>query len=320
MPNRTAVQSHQAVAAAVAVVDPVRHVGIRTRGFVYIMKTFTGKLALITGGSSGIGLDVAKKLAASGCHVGILARDSVKLEAAAAEIRNARSSSDLKVTMLQVDVSNYEKVTSMIAAWIKTEGVPDLVVNSAGFGHPGLFEDLDMDLFRKMNETNYYGTVHVTKAVLPAMLERGSGHIVYISSVAGFLGMYAYTAYAPTKFAVRGFVDSLRCEVKDRGITLSIVYPPDTETPGLESEKPLQPPLLVALNETAPAIKATVVADSIIQGIQRNRYIITPGSDATLMYQAVGLLGGGLMYNVVDMIIADAVRKLARNKAKYTRQ
>lgn len=284
------------------------------------MKTFTDKLALVTGGSSGIGLEVSKKLAALGCNVGILSRDSARLAKAAEEINRARSSSGIKITTVQCDVSQSESTNQAISAWTQSEGVPDLVVNSVGTGRPGLFEDLDLSIFRQMIDTNYFGDVCVTKTVLPGMLSRGSGHIVFISSVVGFMGMYGYTSYAPTKFAVRGFADSLRCEVKDRGIHLSVVFPPDTETPGLEYEKPFQPPILVAMNETTPSMKADVVAEEILKGIKRNRYIITPGSDSTLYFQLAGLLGGGLVYKVIDLFLDDARRKVARNKAKYTRQ
>lgn len=299
-----------AVAAAAVLVPPAD---------TKTMKTFTGKLALVTGGSSGIGLEISKKLAALGCSVGILSRDAARLEKSAAEIRGVAASSTVKVTTIQCDVSQHELVSPAISKWINTEGVPDLVINSVGIGRPGLFEDLDLALFRQMVDTNYMGDVCVTKAVLPGMLSRGSGHIVFISSVAGFMGMYGYTSYAPTKFAVRGFADSLRMEVADRGIQLSVVFPPDTETPGLEYEKPFQPPVLIAMNENAPALKANVVAEDILKGIQRNRYIITPGNDSSMYFQLVGLLGGGLVYKVLDLFLDDAKRKVARNKAKYTR-
>lgn len=283
------------------------------------MKNINGKLALITGGSSGIGLSLAQKLVAQGCHVGILSRDPKKLESAAEKIRLAASSSSVRVTTIDADVSDFQNLNHTIQNWIAQEGVPDLMVNSVGFGRPGLFTNTSVEVFHQMMDTNYFGSVHTTKIILPLMLQRHSGHIVYISSVAGFLGMYAYTSYAPTKFAVKGFVDTLRTEIRGSGVQLSLVFPPDTETPGLEAEKPFQPPLLVAMNESAPPISADVCANHILKGIAGNRYIITPGSDATLIFKLVGLLGGGLMYPVVDMMLDDAARKVARNQAKYTR-
>ena len=283
------------------------------------MKNFTGKLALITGGSSGIGLALAMKLAAAGCHVGILSRDTQKLAGALAKIRQAASSPAVKVTTIQADVSNFGSLNQSISSWISTEGVPDLMVNSVGFGQPGLFEDTPLAMYHQMMDTNYFGSVHTTKIILPLMLKRRSGHIVYVSSVVGFLGMYGYSSYAPTKFAVKGFVDTLRTEIRGSGVQLTLVFPPDTETPGLEAEKPFQPPVLVAMNESVPPISADACANHIFKGIEKNRYIITPGFDSTFIFKLAGLLGGGLVYLFMDMLLDDAARKVARNKAKYTR-
>ena len=119
---------------------------------------------------------------------------------------------------------------------METSGVPDLVINSAGIARPGEFEGVTLDDFDQMMAINFMGTVNVTHAILPAMLQRKSGHIVNISSLVGFLGMYGYTAYASSKFAIRGFTDSLRAEVKTKGIDLSIVFPTDTDTPQLAEE------------------------------------------------------------------------------------
>jgi 3-dehydrosphinganine reductase len=283
------------------------------------MNNLTGKIALITGGSSGIGLALSQKLAANGCSVGILSRDLQKLSAAADKIRTSASSPSVRVSTIQADVSNYDDLRKSVQAWIAQEGTPNLLVNSVGFGRPGLFEKTGVEVFHYMMDTNYFGSIHMTKILLPEMLKRKSGHIVYISSVVGFLGMYGYSAYAPTKFAVKGFVDTLRTEIRGSGVQLTLVFPPDTDTPGLEAEKPYQPPMLVAMNESSSTISAEACAGHILKGIQKNRYIVTPGPDSTMMFKLVGLLGGGLMYPVLDFMLDDAARKVARNQAKYTR-
>ena len=90
-------------------------------------------------------------------------------------------------------------------------------------------------------DLNYFGTVNMVKALLPAMLERGSGHIVNISSVAAFLGVFGYSAYGASKYAVRGFSDVLRAEVKPLGVRVSVVFPPDMDTPGLANENKTKP-------------------------------------------------------------------------------
>jgi 3-dehydrosphinganine reductase len=284
------------------------------------MKNVIGKLALITGGSSGIGLELAKKLVSQQCNVGILSRDAVRLKKASDEIRQQAPAENVLVSTVQADVSDFNNVQQAIDTWVAEHGVPDLLINSAGVSRPGLFQDIDLEKFRWMMDINYFGPIHTTRLLLPKMIRRGSGHIVYFSSVAGFMGMIGYSAYAPTKFAIKGFVDSLRTEISDSGVKLSIVFPPDTETPSLAAERPYQPPVLIAMNENAPPMSAEAVASIIFKGITRDHYIITPGPDASLYFKLVGLLGGGLVYPVLDMFLADARKKVARNQARYTRQ
>ncbi len=283
------------------------------------MKDFTGKSVLITGGSSGIGLALAHKLARRQAHICMLARDPVKLQSAVREIQDQSSKNTQRILGLQSDVSNRVEVQSTLLHWMESSSVPDLVINCAGIARPGEFEEFSLDHFDQMMAINFMGTVNVTHAILPAMLQRKSGHIVNISSLVGFLGMYGYTAYASSKFAIRGFTDSLRAEVKTQGIDLSIVFPTDTDTPQLAEENKYKPPILFALDEAAPPMSADAVADSILKGIQRRRYIITPGLSSWLFFNLSNLLGA-LTYPVVDWMVADARKKVERNQARYTHQ
>ena len=151
---------------------------------------FSKKLTLITGGSSGIGLATAYQIAASGADVWILARDPEKLKAAEAKIKAARKSSEQKTGILVADVSNEAQVTSVINEWMNQVGVPDIVINSAGIVEPGYFENQTTAIFRRMLDVDLFGVLHVTRAVSPGMIKRQSGHIVNISSAAGFVGWY----------------------------------------------------------------------------------------------------------------------------------
>jgi 3-dehydrosphinganine reductase len=283
------------------------------------MPKLNGKSVFIAGGSSGIGLALAKIFSLKQCRITLLARDDIKLQAAKNTLESLPHFNS-SICTIHADISDYASLEAAITPWLKHEGVPDIAVNSAGISQPGRFQDLPLDKFHWMMNTNYYGAVHVTQLLLPEMLKRNAGHLVYISSVAGFLGMYGYTAYAPTKFAVKGFVDSLRTELYKSGVNLSIVFPPDTETPSLAYEKLYQPPILVAINETSPPVSADLVARNIYSGIEKGRYIITPSFDAALLFKLVGLLGGGLVYRVVNIFLEDAIKKVTKNPAKYRRQ
>jgi 3-dehydrosphinganine reductase len=272
------------------------------------MNFFHNKLALITGGSSGIGLALAVKLAALGSHVFILARRPEMLDKAIEAIQSSRVSPNQRFGCITADVSDPASVTPLLTQFSTNFGVPDILINSAGVAHPGLFEDLSLDIFEWMMKVNYFGTVNVTKAFIPGMIARGSGYIVNLSSMAGFLGVYGYTAYGASKFAVRGFSDALRAEMKPHGIGVSIVYPPDTQTPQLEYETQYKPVVTKELAGSAKALSPEAVADSILTGIIRRRYTITPGLESTLFYRFSSLIGD-LVYPIMDFLIAQSLRK-----------
>ena len=200
-----------------------------------------GKVALVTGGSSGIGKAIACILAERGLDVWLVAQRHELLEFARKEVENHRMDQNQVIAMVSADVSNWAQVRKAILTINEKSGPVDLLVNSAGVTHPGYVQDLDLNIFTWMMEVNYFGTVYVTKEVLPAMLKRGSGFIVNISSVAGFVGTFGYTAYGASKFAVRGFSDALRAEMKLHNIGVALVFPPDTQTAQLEYETKIKP-------------------------------------------------------------------------------
>jgi 3-dehydrosphinganine reductase len=184
-------------------------------------------------------------------------------------------------------------------------GTLDLLVNSAGIAYPGYFETLDPKVFRDTIEINYLGTVYATKAVIPGMMRRGSGHIVNISSMAGLIGVYGYTAYGGSKYAVRGFSDVLRAEMKPYGVRVSIAFPPDTDTPQLAFENQIKPPETRAIAGSASIMQPEVVAEAILKGVRRNQYMIIPNLEGKLIYHAGNLLGN-LIYPVMDLLVAQA--------------
>ncbi|MBN1265365.1 MAG: SDR family oxidoreductase [Anaerolineales bacterium] len=267
---------------------------------------FENVIAVITGGSSGIGLALAKQLAAQGAHVWLVARDEEKLQAALSSVQEATLSSEQNCGYVKADVSLYEQVEQAFKEISEKAGTPDLVINSAGVVHPGRFVDLELEKFHWMMDINYFGTLHTIKAVLPAMLSRGSGYLVNISSAAGFAGLFGYSAYGSSKYAVSGLSDVLRAELKPEGITVSIVFPPDTDTPQLAYENQFKPPETKALAGAAKPMTAEQVAKLILRDIQRGKYLILPG-DTKLLFKLQNLLGGWL-YPLMDFLIRNARR------------
>jgi 3-dehydrosphinganine reductase len=269
---------------------------------------YNGKVALVTGGSSGIGLAVARQLASQGANVWILGRNPERLDSALQQVRAAQNNPAQRSGCLAADVSSAEQVAQAVHELEESAGVPDLLITSAGVTHPGYVEDLDLSIFRDMIEINYLGTVYSVKAVLPGMLRRGSGTIVTVSSVAGFLGTFGYSAYGASKYAVRGFSDTLRSELKHRGIRVSIVFPPDTDTPQLAYENQFKPFETKELAGTIKAMSADAVANAILKGVARGKYTIIPGFEGKLFYRLTGIVGD-LTYPIMDWMISDALKK-----------
>ncbi len=269
---------------------------------------FNGKIALITGGSSGIGLAIAQLLAEQGAHVWLVARHSDLLSEALKKLEASRRSPQQKFGVVAADVTDLEQVNRAILQVKEASGVPDLLVNSAGVAQGGYCQETGMDIFHWMMDVNFYGTVHVTKALLPDMIARRSGYIVNISSLAGVMGIFGYSAYGASKFAVRGFTDTLRAEMKPYQIGVSIAYPPDTDTPQLAYEVQFKPVETKALSAGSGMLAPETVAAAILKGVKRGRYLILPGIEGKLLYHLGTLLDGPVNY-AFDLIVAQARQK-----------
>jgi 3-dehydrosphinganine reductase len=236
---------------------------------------------LITGGSSGIGLALACQAAQAGARVSVLARDPVKLEAARHAIRTAAPTA--AVFTVSADVSIEAALLPALAAAERAHGPVDVLVTSAGIARPGYFEEVPVAVFERTMAVNYFGTLYLLKAVVPAMRARGRGSLVLISSGAALCGIFGYTPYAPTKFALRGLAEALRAELNGTGVHLTIVYPPDTDTPQLAEENLTKPAETAAITAGGGRWSADAVARVTWRGVARRQFAITPGFQLTAL-------------------------------------
>jgi 3-dehydrosphinganine reductase len=272
-------------------------------------KNYLKQHAIITGGSSGIGKAVAKLLAREGANISLIARDRHKLETAQQEITAVTIDYKQQILIQTADVAQRESIDLAIQNAIAQLGAPELLITSAGMAHPGYFAEIPLEVFEQTMAINYFGSLYSIKAVLPAMKQQHRGRIVLISSAAGLIGVYGYTAYCPSKFALRGLAESLRGELKPQGIGVTIVYPPDTDTPQLAAENKIKPPETKKITATAKTWTAEAVAQQIIQGVNRNKFAIAPGLELTILNRFHSLLLPGLNWyfeQLTHEIVRDA--------------
>src|SRR5439155_4233469 len=162
-------------------------------------------------------------------------------------------------------------------------------------------------------EVDYFGTLHAVRAVVPSMIERQRGHLVAISSTAGLIGVFGYTAYAPAKFAVRGLAETLRPELAPFGIVVACAYPPDTRTPGFDAENALKPPETERISAAIKPRQADVVARAIVGGIEKDRLVITADVQTAALARA-GRLRGPYVPRTMDRQLRQ-VRKVRRQQS-----
>jgi 3-dehydrosphinganine reductase len=259
--------------------------------------------AVITGGSSGIGLAIAAALGEQGTTVSLIARDSVRLAQAAESLR----AKGVKVCTVAVDVSDQQGLTAAIAGLTERAGPCDILVTAAGQARPGHFHELGDEVFRRMMEVDYFGTLYAIRAVVPSMTARRQGSIVAICSATAVLGIYGYSAYGPAKFAVRGLMESLRDELTPSGVHVACVYPPDVDTPQLAEENLYKPAETAAISGSVKPMSAQAVAAATLRAIERKRYAVYPD-------RSIGLLAS------FGPLIAPIMRKLVDRRIRRTRR
>ncbi|TVR60301.1 MAG: SDR family NAD(P)-dependent oxidoreductase [Spirochaetaceae bacterium] len=268
-----------------------------------------GATAFITGGSSGIGLAIAREFVRHGTNVAIFSRNADARERAVATL-TASARSGASIRSYALDVSDREQTRSAFAEAVADIGVARYVVTSVGVAYPGYFEAITDEEFDETWRVNVAGTWNVLQAVVPYMKSAG-GHVLTVSSVAGFVGPFGYTAYSASKFAVIGMSEVLRSELKRFGIRVSVLCPPDTDTPQLAQETLRKPRETVALSRHARIATPESVARAAIAGMERNRFLILPGRSVRFVH-AMQRFFPAVVRFVSDREVMAAQRKESR--------
>jgi short-subunit dehydrogenase len=211
--------------------------------------SFANQVAIVTGASSGIGYELARALAWEGCRVGLIARRVEKLDELADRIKRIGGIS----AHAAADVSDRAQVVAAIQEVAAHLGPVDLLIANAGVGAPTSVEPLNVPDVEKMFRVNVLGVVYAIEAVLPQMLERHSGHIAAVSSLAAYKGLPGESAYTATKAAVNTFMEGLRMQLRPRGIAVTTICPGFVKTPMTEVNK-FEMPWLLEADEAARRI------------------------------------------------------------------
>lgn len=270
------------------------------------MKEYTKKIVYIVGGSTGIGLAAAKLFAERGAHVLIFARTRAKLESACGEITKRRRDASQRVDWMELDVSRHDAVEKVMKRAQKDFGAPDVLVNCAGRAYPHRFEDISFEQFDDTMKTNLYGIWNTVSVLAPAMKNRDT-IIVNTSSMVGFLGVYGYADYAASKFAIVGFSEVLKSELKWSGVSVHVLCPPDTDTPGFETENRTKPEETKAISAGAKLMTPDQVAQALMKGLEKKKFMIIPGFDGKSTY-VIKRLFPALVEFVMDLSIKKVMK------------
>ena len=254
------------------------------------------KVALVTGSSSGIGLETCLALARDGFHTFASMRDTKK----AATLQETAKKENLSIEVIELDVDKEDSIKSAVSKVMSDAGRIDVLVNNAGYGLFGSLEDVPIEDFKKQFETNLFGIIILIQQVAPIMRNQGDGFIVNISSVAGRIGFPGSSAYISSKFALEGLSESLRYELGQFGVKVIIIEPGVIKTPFFTSMKVVEPKLdspykeitdkvisgvkMMAELGTQPVEVAKTVVKSINDKEPLPRYLV--GNDASMFLEA----------------------------------
>jgi 3-dehydrosphinganine reductase len=271
---------------------------------------FKGKVAYITGGSSGIGLATARLLASKGANVIIFARQEGALKEAVDVIEKGRVSPEQRFSCKRLDVAQREMTKEVLTGAVNEFGIPDILINSAGISYPQKFEDTDFKKFDDIIKVNLYGTWNTVDMLLP-FLKQKKGYIVNVSSIAGFIGVFGMTSYSASKYGVIGFSEALRSELKLHEVNVSVLCPPDVSTPMLEKADRIKPEEAKAISAGADLMTPEAVAEVLVRALAGEDFLIIPNASGKFTHFMKRLFPG-----LTEWIVDGKIRGVQKKSRK----
>jgi short-subunit dehydrogenase len=255
-------------------------------------------VVLITGAAGGMGFRLAKHYASEGHTLVLVDKDAERL----AESARSLGLPETRLYLHGVDVSRMEQVDALATDVRSTVGDVDLLVHIAGISHLGDFLDTPIEDIELQMRVNYLGTVYVDRAFLPAMVLRGSGHLVNMASMAGLTAMPIGAAYSASKHAVVGLSEAIRAEVKGRGVDISVICPFNVQTPIFDTIRYHGYSQGFADSQYGMGLDPDKAVKTILDGIRKGKFLIIVGTAGKAAYFAkrsslrLALLLGRLLY------------------------
>ncbi|MFW6215668.1 MAG: SDR family NAD(P)-dependent oxidoreductase [Alkalispirochaetaceae bacterium] len=274
--------------------------------------------AFVTGGSSGLGYALAAELLGSGVTTVLFSRSRDRLEASRARLAQTAGSAGAlrgEVFVETMDVASPQSVADAFARARERVGAPRTLIHSAGVADCDYFEQLDLERFRTLLETNLTGSWNVLQqavAMMRSQVERPC-HILAVCSQAGLMPVFGYTAYGATKYGLQGLVLALRQELHREGIYLSLLAPPDLDTPQLAAENRTKPPETRALSSRKP-LDPAAVARYALPRLARGKALILPSLQSRLEFTAYRFAPG-----LSERLILHMIQGAERAEKEHTR-
>ncbi|HEX6585259.1 MAG TPA: SDR family NAD(P)-dependent oxidoreductase [Solirubrobacterales bacterium] len=224
-------------------------------------------LVLVTGASSGIGAEIARAAADRGARLLLVARGREALEKVAAEIRDAAGDA----TVMPADLANLDDVERLAANVLADAGAPDVLVNNAGAGRWRAIDENEPGEARRQIELPYLAAYELTRALVPAMIKRGSGHIVNMTSLAGFVTIPGASGYGTARWAMRAFSSHLREDLRGTGVDVLLLAPSEVDSPYFAHNPGTRERIPGAAKLAGPAMTPEEVARDAVRAIERGR-------------------------------------------------
>uniref|UniRef100_A0A0N4ZYX4 3-dehydrosphinganine reductase n=1 Tax=Parastrongyloides trichosuri TaxID=131310 RepID=A0A0N4ZYX4_PARTI len=262
---------------------------------------FKGKHVLVTGGSKGIGKQIAIESIKKGGNVSIIARNVTDLKNTCDELNKLSEElkNGAKAFWYSADMSDDYKIIEKVIRESEDKcGPVDILINNAGVSTQATFDNLPIEAFDKQMKLNYLSCVYATRVVIDNMKKRKSGHIGFVCSAAGQCAIWGYTAYSPSKFAVRGFAEALNMELLPFNIGITVVYPPNTKTEGFERECIEMPEELQIIGSSAGTFEPSYVAQKFVEGIENGEFAVNIGLDGWMLGHLTS--GGSPENNIIS--------------------